>query len=101
MAQISPTTTKTKNGIATQPGACALITARTPPGPAASPESMVGSRSPKRPRRIIGSATPARGQNVTDRVGLDAGREREESLANREQEATSAKQGMKAITTAA
>ena len=36
--------------------------------------SIVGSRRPKSPSRIIGSATPTIGHHVTDRVGLAAGR---------------------------
>ena len=73
MAQISPTTMKTKKGIATQAGAWALITASTP-WFAARFASIVGSRSPNRPSRIIGAAIPTTGQSVTARCVLDEGR---------------------------
>ena len=64
---------KMKNGIATHQGACALMTARMP-WLDASPASIVGSKSPKSPRTIIGTTTPTAGQKVTARVELDRGR---------------------------
>src|SRR2546430_646314 len=69
----------TKNGIATHPGACALITASTP-WFEASGASIVGSRSPKRPSRSIGIVTPASGQKVTARVQLGAGLRRDHAV---------------------
>src|SRR2546422_858075 len=56
--------------MATQPGACALMTASTP-WPAASFASMVGSRRPNRPSRTMGIATPRRGHAVMDRLELE------------------------------
>src|SRR3989442_14704573 len=90
---------KTKNGIATHVGAGALITASTPWFDA-SGASIVGSRSPKSPSRIIGIVMPTTGQNVTAREGLDCGRDREESLANGYHDATSAKHVMRPSTKA-
>src|SRR5437879_12814582 len=81
---------KMKNGIANHQGACALMTARMP-WLDARLASIVGSNSPKSPRRIIGTTTPTAGQKVTARVDLDRGRYLEWSLANGYQDATSAK----------
>src|SRR2546428_13896095 len=83
--------TKAKNGSATAAGACWVMTARTPES-LASLGSIVGRSKPNNPNNSMGRVTPTIGHQVTARMELLAGREREESLANGYQEATGAKQ---------